>query len=677
MSKVAWIDGETYSEEPLTIGGTARYWEHPSTFAHCLGVAFDDGPVNMATRMDQHPVLEELHDHIVAGGEVWAHKAEFEFYLLQRHGFPIKRSQMRCTMAMAAAGGYPMSLDKLAFAVGLQAGKHPKGRAAMLKLCVPNPNTGKPWTYEEAPQDFENLYEYCAQDVELERAEAKRMMALSPDEQKIWLLDQEINMRGIGIDRRAAAGLLKLAAQEFERLDREMNEVTRGLVPTARNHPLPLAKFLGMESVAADTLKQAYDACPSEWSDAQIKAAELRMEAAKASAMKIKPMIQMVSDDGRLRWTKQYHGAGPGRWAGRGVQPDNLPKGTLHLAPEIQDEFLTYIANGGPTNRGWQSFKEGACGLDMIKETIRGLIIPAPDHEFIEVDYAAIETRLGAWVVGDNKVLDVFWGDGKVYEHEAADVIYHVPLESITKKDPRRQVAKRCVLSLQYQVGAERLHDSIHEDGRQMGAAMEMSMEEAERIKTIWREAHPAFPKMWRDLETVAKDAVKNPGTSFCVKLEGGQLVTYCYRGYEGDNDCYLPTLLCRLPSGRILSYPFPKLEMKEIEKGPMAGLVKETLMYRVVENKQWRWTHTYGGKLFENIIQALGACILRHGLLMVNAAGIPVVMHTHDSILTETVIGSVAPEWIAALAEIPPAWGPDLPLKCSYVLMGGRYRKE
>lgn len=690
MLGVLWIDAETYSEEPLDIGGMARYWEHFSTGVHCLGFAIGNGPVRMIRfvidgkggyECKDPELFVEFKRLVAAGYQVWAHKAEFEQEVLKRLGVPFKRSQIYCVMAQAAAAAFPLALEKLSMAVGLRAGKHAKGRAAMLKFCVPNPKTGKPWRYEDCPDEWEALYEYCAQDVVLERDNGARLPQLSDEEREIWVLDQEINRRGIGIDLPAAAGMLKVADSEMTRLDAEMREATGNLVPSAKDHHVALAKFLGLDSVSKDILDVALAKhrdqldMRGQWTPAQFKAALIRQEAAKASVVKIRPMIQQSSDDSRYRWAKQMNAAGTGRWGGRGLQPDNLPAGALDWTPEQQELYLRWATHHPTGDDGGAFALNGLHHMDCIKESIRGLIVPAPGHEFTEVDFSAIETRLGAWVVGDYSVLDVFYGDGKIYERQAA-LMSGIPWEEITKKHHVRQDAKIWVLSAQYQAGAERLYNSACENARKAKRVLDMTFEDAERHTAMWREAHPAYPQMWRELEKAAKQAVKNPGERFTVHLYGGQPIVFCYRGWAGDDGCYLPILFCKLPSGRVLSYPFPELQEKEIEKGPMAGRMAEKLCYRVVDNKQWVWADTYGGKIFENVIQAIGACLLRHGMRMVNSAGIPIVTTCHDSLLTETLIGSVKPERIVQLMKTAPVWAETLPIECSY-WVGLRYRKE
>lgn len=710
-----WIDAETYSEAPLDIGGMDRYWRHPSTGVHCLGVAVDDGPVEMITlRFSQtncgmclgigectigedegrcpycrgtgysrmHSITrgqsawDEFKVHVANGATIWAHKAEFEQEVLKRLGVSFKRSQFRCVMAMAATAAFPLSLEKLAMAVGLHAGKHTKGRAAMFKFCVPNPKTGKPWRYEDCPDEWEALYEYCAQDVVLERDCAARLPLLSDEEQQNWIIDQEANNRGIGMDLRAAAGLMKLADSEMQRLNAEMVAVTGGLVQTAKDHPLALAKFLDLDSVAKDTLDRFLARPPSDWKPAHLRAAQIRQEAAKASVVKLRPIIQQTSEDSRYRWSKQFNAAATGRGGGRGVQPDNLPSGTLGWSPELQDAFLRQTAAGYTQLPDGLLTFGSASGMDMIKQCIRGLIVPALGHELIETDYSGIEARLGAWTVGDLDVLDVFFGDGKIYERQAS-LMTGRPYQEIGKKDPARQDAKIWVLSAQYQAGAERLYNSALDNARRARREFTMTFEDAERHTKMWREAHPAFPKMWKELEKAAKLAVKNPGERFVVHLPGGQPIVYCYRGYEGDEEVYLPMLLCKLPSGRIMHYPFPKLEMKEVPGKDGSTYMKESLAYRVVDNRQWTWTFTYGGMLFENVVQGEDACILRHGVQMVNGAGIPIVTTCHDSMLTETPIGSVKPERLAELAKTPAPWALTLPVECEVKVLGSRYRKE
>jgi len=676
-----YIDAETFSSVDISVRGLANYWDpEADTGIHCIAVKVDDTPTMLWKNdhtVESLAVAECLAIHIRHGSLIVAHKAEFEFYMLRKLGFNVRLEQMRCTMAKAASMAFPLSLGKLSMALGLPYGKNTAGHKAMKILCKPNPSTGKFWRYAEAPQLFEDLYTYCIQDVQLEYDIDQLLPDLTDEEQAVWLMNQRINRRGIGVDRRAAAAAYAICTAESERLNREIHEASGGKVAST-TVSLQIARFCGMDSVAKDVLEEALKQPLTSYGGLSIKqrrVLEIRQEAAKSSVLKIEPLLELCSSDGRLRWSQQYHGAATGREAGRGFQPLNIPRGALHLEPALQNAVLDDpVVEIPELARNLKSTP-----LNVVSDLLRGLLIAAEGYELSSYDYAGIEMVYGAWYVGDEGLLTEFRGERKVYEMTYATA-FHVDKASVTKD--QRQVGKGMALGAQFGGGGDALITTAWSQLRlRFDPDPVKAKEIAEDLKIRWREARPNYPLYWKALEWAAKQAVMHPGNAYSPlsfsKLQGltgfqgvSYLVPLAADGTPGA------VLQCTLPSGRVLSYPYPRIERHTVVKKDGDTWEADSLCYMVTDDNQWRKTHSYGGKLFENNVQAAAADLLRFGITNMNNAGIPVVLTVYDEVLAETKTGSMTWEYGREIMERRPDWCPDLPVKVTG-WQGRRYRKE
>lgn len=652
------IDFETYSQAELPAVGLDNYASHPSTGVHCLGFAFDDDEVNLCADIGSaHSDFTELMQHVLMGREVVAHNAAFELAIwnkvcVPRYGWPeLRPEQIRCTMAQAYAMGLPASLEKAAPALGIDESKDMAGSRVMLQLARPKTD-GTFWTYGDNPEKFERLYDYCRQDVEVERELDKRLMRLSDYETRVWRLDQKINGRGVRVDLPSIKKAVKLVNAEKQRLDAEMGALTDMAVARC-TETQALVKWVREQGVQIDGVakRDVIDALNDESLPPVVgEALRLRREAAKSSTAKLTAMRDRASADGRVRGCFQYHGATTGRWAHRGIQPGNLPRPRVGITPENVHEMIDMLSN-----RDLLDMTYGPV-LDAMADCVRGMITAAPGHHLVAVDFSAVEARVLAWLAGEEKVLDIFRTHGKIYEHAAAG-IYNKPIDKVSKDE--RQIGKVAVLALGFGGGVGAFQSMARVYGVQVADVA------ADGIKANWRRAHPAIVKYWNDLETAAIDAVDLDHGAECSAGPKDRAVKFRKDG---------SFLWCKLPSGRVLCYPYPVTRATETPWGEQ----RNALHFHAVNiANQWEETSTYGGSLAENVTQAVARDLLADAMLRLEQEGFPVVMHVHDEIVVE--VPESAPEdtlaRIEAIVSTPPAWANDLPLAAEG-WRGFRYRK-
>jgi DNA polymerase bacteriophage-type len=567
----AHVDFETRSDVPIDRG--AYLYVRGSHFAPlCMAYAIGDEPVQLWAPGQPFPA--DLAAHIAAGGTLTAHNASFEIAvwerLVARLGWPaVPLTTWRCTMARARAMGFPGGLDAAAEAMGLAVRKDGDGSRLIKLLCIPtvekkgkelSPATGDTAggvRFGDDPAELKNLYAYCAQDVEVEREVCRRLPDLSPTELAVFHADLLINSRGVRIDVGTAQAAEAAAKLTGGGIKDEIRKVTWGICNTASEGAriLAIVAALGypLPDLRAQTVTDALDddSLPPE---ARL-ILQVRQEGSKSSVAKLAAMAKAVSPDSRARELLQYHGADTARWSGRRVQPQNLPRtpDTFLDGSDFDGDRLCDLINAEDLNA-----LRALCGTvsTACSWALRSLITAAPGHVLTAVDYSNIEGRVLAWQAGEGWKLDAF----RAYDNGTGPDLYKlayarsfdVAVSAVTKQ--LRQIGKVMELALGYQGGRGAFAQMavnygirvVSDDDDATDAANTLTVSQVEEIKKRWREAHPETVALWRGMVDCAAQAVQAPGR----RVDAGPVAFQVVNDY----------LLCRLPSGRPIVYPYPSI---------------------------------------------------------------------------------------------------------------------
>ena len=640
------IDIETYSSAPLPKCGVYRYTDAPDFEVLLFSYAYDDEPVvtiDLACGEKlPEDVIAALNDPTVIKA---AYNAQFERICLSRHlGHWLDPHQWRCTAVMAAYLTLPSRLADVAVALKLSQQKMEEGKDLIRYFSVPckptKTNGGRTRNMPaDAPEKWALYKQYNAQDVETERAVRKALEAwpLPEHEWKLYALDQQINDRGVRVDKKLVKNAIAVDEVFTEAAYQQAKELTGLENPGSVNQ---LKAWLADQDMPMESLAKKIVQEKASQSDGIVaELLNLRLELSKTSVKKYEAMARTVCRDGRIHGLLQFGGASRTfRWAGRLVQIQNLPQNhlpDLDLAREIvkagDEEMLDSLFGSVP---------------GTLSELIRTAFIPKEGCRFIVADFSAIEARVLAWLAGEEWVLDEFRGKGKIYEATASRM-FHIPQETIVKGHPNyeyRQKGKQATLSCGYGGGVGAL--------KAMGA--KMPEEEMQPLVDAWRAANPNIVAFWNAMDRAARKVIRSK-TSARV----GKVTLY----WQDDK------MLMRLPSGRNLCYQSPHFTMNRFGSDAI-GYYAPNAAGQMVEQE------TFGGKLAENATQAIARDILAHAMLSLDAAGYPIVFHVHDEAVMEMPIGKGSMEDACAVMGQPPVWASDLPLRadgyeCAY------YRKD
>ena len=630
------IDIETYSSYDLKTCGVYRYVEAPDWAILLFGYAVDGGPVQCVDLASGESLPEDVRAALTDPAVVkTAYNAAFERVNLGRYlGVRLDPAQWRCTMVRAARLGLPLPLGQCGEVLHLEAGKMKEGAALIRYFSIPGKN-GRHFP-ADAPDRWATFKAYNIRDVEVEQAILAKVRRLEVPafEDELYTADQEINDRGVLIDRQLVANA--------ERFDTEYKAILAHQAKTLTgldnpNSPAQLKRYLAdmtgseVETLNKKVLADLKDQL-AEYPDAQ-ELIELRQDMAKTSSKKYTAMLKCVCEDGRIHGLLQFYGAArTGRWAGRLVQVQNLPQNHL-----VSLDYARSLVKRGDLEEFTDNYSNPT---HVLSELIRTAFVAAPGHTFHVCDFSAIEARVIAWLAGENWVLDVFREGGDIYCRTASKM-FGVPVEKHGANAELRQKGKIAVLALGYGGGVSALE-------AMGGARLGLSEDEEKEIVKLWRGSNDNIVKLWATLEAAAVKAIR---TGEDVRVNRGIVV-----GRKWG------MLTITLPSGRTLCYPRVSIG---IERNDGWRGDHEIIEYEGTNQttKKWGKIRTYGGKLTENVVQAIARDILGIVILRAREAGLPVVFHIHDEIIVEAAPGQTL-EQVEALFSKPISWCTDLPLK-------------
>lgn len=645
-----YIDFETRSKADIKKVGAWRYAEDPSTEILCMAYAINEAPVQI-----WKPGIVTIPTWVVylnvglnKRNKVEAHNAFFERAIwenicVKRLGWPrIPHNRWRCSAAKAAYYALPRSLKNAGAALKLDTVKDEEGHQVMMNLCKPRkPSKSNPdewFTKEKYPKRYEKLYEYCKQDVGAERAIAKSLPDIPEKETQIWLLDQKINQRGVYIDKEAVEASLSLLGTHITILKGKCHEICE-LSPNQRDKVISWCRDQG-EDITAYDKEYIKNTLPQIKNEKVKEVLQIRQELGKTSTAKYTKMLGAICEDGRIRDTLMYHGAATGRWSGKLVQFQNLPRGSI----DNMDSLIADIKN--------KRLKSGEYGLmDKMSAAIRGMITAPEGKQLVVADFASIEVRVLTWLAGCDTALEQLREGEDLYKYMASK-IYSLPVAAISKE--QRQLGKAAVLGCGYQMGAEKFHNTC------LSWGINIPMETAEKAVSTYRTTYNEVKSLWYDQEDAAQRAVRSG-----KPIKAGKVIWFMNKDF----------LHCKLPSGRCISYKEPQLVLSATpwgsEQYKLRYMGEKSLS---TAGKKWMTIDTYGGKLVENITQAVARDLMAEAMLRIDDK-YPIVLSIHDELISEVDEDKVdVGEYEKLMAEVPD-WARGCPIAVEG-WSGKHYRK-
>lgn len=634
MRRILEMDIETYSDVDLIKCGVYAYADSPVFEVLLFAYSFDGEETEVIDLAQGEPLPKEVESAIFDESIVkTAFNANFERTCLSKYfSRRISPKSWHCSAVQAAMLALPRSLEEVGAVLGLEKQKMKEGKDLIRYFCVPckptKTNGGRTRNLPcHAPEKWELFKTYCKRDVDVEKAIRYKLrnFPIPESEMEVYRLDQEINDRGILVDKKLVEQAVAGDLLHKEIMTKRAYELT-GL-----ENPNSVAQIKGWlegKGLEVDSLSKQAVAELIQESDGEVEELlKLRLLMAKTSVKKYEAIERSVCSDGRVHGLLQFYGANrTGRWAGRLVQVQNLPQNHIvdlelarNLVKQGRFEDVELLYDSTPK---------------VLSELIRTAFIPKPGCRFIVADFSAIEARVLAWLSGEQWRLDVFSSHGKIYE-ASASAMFHVPIEGIKKGSPLRQKGKIAELALGFggSVGAL----------TSMGA-LNMGLEEEELAPLVssWRSANPHITQFWWDVDAAAIKAVTEKKQTRVGKI--------CFEYKSG-------ILFITLPSGRKLSYVKPRMALNKFDRN---GLTYEGIM----ENKKWGRIETYGPKLVENIVQGTARDLLAEAMIRVEKLGYCIVMHCHDEIIAEVPMSHGSVEEMCTVMAEQPEWTTGLPLR-------------
>lgn len=644
------IDLETYSSVPIGKAGLYKYVQSPDFEILLLAYSVDGEPPLLVDLAQGEILPDWLYQAIYSPGFIkHAYNAAFEWYCLSKfYGIILPVEQWRDTMLHGLYCGYTAGLDATGKALGLPAEKQKlaTGKALIRYFCVPcNPtqaNGGRTRNLpKHDPDKWELFRTYCRGDVTTEMEIERRLsnFPVPPDVEKQWQTDLLINSRGVAVDMDMVQGALYIGDTTGEQLMTEATDIT-GL-----ENPNSIQQLMGwleprVDDMVTDLRKETVATMLANGTakDEAARMLEIRQELGKTSTKKFDAIEAAVCHDGRVRGLLQFYGANrTGRWAGRLVQVQNLPRTYLN------GELLPWVRETVKQKDAKKLSLMYSSIPDTLSQLIRTSFVASPGNKLVDADFSAIEARVISWLAGEQWRLEVFRTHGKIYEASASQM-FGVPIERIKKGNPEyelRQKGKVAELALGYQGSSGALVA--------MGA-LKMGIPESDLpdIVSRWRESNKRIVDLWYSLESAAVSVIESGSPAGVRNL-------ILMREMDPANG--LDYLTITLPSKRKLYYAHPSLTTNEWNKPSI-------LYYGTNQTtKQWTQLETYGGKLVENVVQAIARDCLALAIENLEAAGFPVVFHVHDEVVIDIPQEKADLDEVVRLMTMPIPWAPDLPL--------------
>lgn len=641
--KTLSLDLETYSSVDLGKSSVYRYAESPDFDILLLGYCADGGEVQVVDLAQGEQVPPEVIDALTDARVCkWAFNAQFERVCLsqwlRRNGYPLRNERYaapddpcmaylnpagwRCTMVWSAYLGLPLSLKDVGAALGLDKQKLTEGRELIRYFCVP----GKDGTRRmpaSAPEKWATFRAYNLRDVETEMAIQERL-GKYPVPEEVWSqyhLDQQINDRGIGVDRTLVRGAIGIDKRSREELTARLQELTMLDNP---NSVQQMKDWLAANGLQTDTLSKKQVAELLKTAPEPLKSVlVLRQQLAKSSVKKYQAMENAVCADGRVRGCFQFYGARTGRWAGRNIQLQNLPQNRM---PDLEQARSLVRAGDYDSVRLLYDSTP-----DVLSQLIRTALIPNPGKTFFVSDFSAIEARVIAWLAGEQWRQQVF-AEGKDIYCASASQMFGVPVEKHGVNGHLRQKGKIAELALGYggSVGALKAMGAIE---------MGLKEDELKPLVDAWRTANPMIVKLWWEVDRAVTRAVRD---RTATETHGIRFT------------CQSGMLFIALPSGRRLAYVKPRIGENQFGGSAITYMGTNAA-------KQWARLESYGPKFVENIVQAISRDILCYAMQALRDCAI--VAHVHDEVIIEAD-PSMSLEAVCERMGRTPPWAQGLLLR-------------
>jgi DNA polymerase bacteriophage-type len=638
-----FLDFETMSECDIKDSGADAYARHHTTTILCMAFSMKgEKPtiyipreqLKRAMRIDPIPFTvttdlpQAVLDHIENGGDFVAHNASFDAQIWNNcTEWPkVKPRQIRDTMAQACAMALPASLGALGEALSVEVKKSPSGTRLISKMCKPPFQTG--------PSLLAEMAEYCARDVESMIEIDKHLMPLNPKERKTWEVNYRANQNGVELDQALISECIRLSGDEDNNLAQHVQSIA-GLTPAQLRSPKQLLEWCHSQGVDLPSLNKA-DLAVADFDNPHVQQVlDIRAQVCRTSIKKFFKMLSVICPDGRARGNHVYHRATTGRFAGAGVQVQNLPRPAFDNTDDVAD----HIVEHGTLPDGL-----GVDTKTALTSVLRSCIVAPKGSEFYCADFSSIESRVLFWLADDFRGLKVYKTGHDLY-CVTAGAIFGYP---VSKKDhpQERSIGKVAVLSCGYGGGVKAFTGMCEQLG------VDLQGRDPKTIVDGYRETYARTKSFWYECEAGAIQALQNIGEVVRVGK--------CKFKYSTKHRA----LGCMLPSGRWIQWPFAEID----ENGQTPwGTAKAQIKYKGMGlNHKWQWLRTYGGDIAQSLTQAVARDLLTEAMVRMYDAGFKVVLHVHDEIMVEMPEGVDQYKEFLRLMKTTPQWAEGLPVEAT-----------